>query len=29
MCDLICDVIACCVGNCDVAKINVGYRPTR
>jgi len=23
MCDLICDVIGCCVCSCDVGKINV------
>ena len=23
MCDLICDVISCCVWNCDMGKINV------
>jgi len=23
MCDLICDVISCCVGSCDIGKINV------
>ena len=23
MCDLICDVISCCVLNCDTGKINV------
>jgi len=23
MCDLICDVISCCVWSCDVGKINV------
>jgi len=23
MCDLICDVISCCVRSCDIGKINV------
>jgi len=23
MCDLICDVITCCVSSCDAGKINV------
>jgi len=23
MCDLICDVVCCCVGSCDMGKINV------
>jgi len=26
MCDLICDVIICCVCSCDIDKINVDYK---